>query len=97
MENNLRFFEVVWAALRSGLYITTINRYLTTEEAGYILDNCEAQVFVASNYLGEIAKDLPTFAPNCHTWLMTDGVVEGYQAYEETIANYGATPLPDQP
>ena len=42
MENNLRYFEVMWAALRSGLYITTVNRYLTDEEAGYIVDNCEA-------------------------------------------------------
>ena len=49
MENNLRFFEVVWAAFRSGLYLTTINRYLTTEEAGFILDNCEAKAFVASS------------------------------------------------
>ena len=27
MENNLRYYEVVWAALRSGLYITTVNRF----------------------------------------------------------------------
>ncbi len=26
MENNLRFFEVVWGAFRSGLYLTTVNR-----------------------------------------------------------------------
>ena len=97
MENNLRFFEVVWAAFRSGLYLTTINRYLTSEEAGYILDNCEAQVLVASKYLGEVAETLCEFAPNCHIWLMTDGTVDDYQAYEETIANYAAVPLPDQP
>ena len=28
MENNLRYPEVVWAAFRSGLYITAVNRYL---------------------------------------------------------------------
>ena len=42
MENNLRYFEVVWAALRSGLYLTTVNRYLTAEEAAYIIDNSES-------------------------------------------------------
>jgi len=36
MENNPRYFDAVWAALRSGLYITPINRYLTGEEAAYI-------------------------------------------------------------
>ena len=43
MENHLAYFEVMWGALRSGLYLTTINRYLTTEETGYILDDCGAQ------------------------------------------------------
>ncbi|MDP3592672.1 AMP-binding protein, partial [Phenylobacterium sp.] len=28
MENNLSFMEPIWAAFRSGLYVTTINRYL---------------------------------------------------------------------
>ena len=60
MENHLSYFEVVWAALRSGLYLTTINRYLTDEEAGYILDNCEARVLVTSSYLADVAAQLPT-------------------------------------
>jgi len=97
MENNVRFFEVVWAALRSGLYLTTINRYLTAEEAGYILDDCEAQVVVASSYLAEVAGELPGAAPACHTWLMIDGASDGYSAYEEAIAAYPAVPLADQP
>ena len=33
MENNLRFYEPVWAAMRSGLYLTTVNRYLPPDEA----------------------------------------------------------------
>ncbi len=79
MENNLRFFEVVWGAFRSGLYLTTVNRYLTDEEAGYIVDNSESQVTVASKYLGEVARNIPGFAPNCDTWLMVDGVEDGYR------------------
>ena len=97
MENNLRYFEVIWAALRSGLYLTTINRYLTGEEAGYILDNCDAQAVVASHYLAEPAAELPGLAPRCHTWLMTDGVSAGYQAYEDAIAGYPAQRLAQEP
>lgn len=97
MENNLRYFEIVWAALRSGLYITTVNRYLTDEEAGYIIDDCEAQAVVASKYLGEIAATLPSFAPNCHTWLMADGTIDGYSSYEESIASYPTENLADEP
>ena len=59
MENHPRYFEVVWAALRSGLYLTTINRYLTTEEAAYILDNCEAKVLVASHTRRRRRADCP--------------------------------------
>ena len=97
MENNLRYFEVVWAALRSGLYLTTVNRYLTDEEAGYIVDNSESKVTIASKYLAEVARELPRFAPDCHTWLMADGVEEGYQAYEDAIAKYPAEELAEQP
>ena len=71
MENDIRYFEVVWAALRSGLYITTINRYLTCEEAGYIVDDCEAQALITSAVMHE-AEGLQAHAPNCHTWLSMD-------------------------
>ena len=97
MDNNLRYFEIMWAALRSGLYITTVNRYLTAEEAGYIIDNCEAQVLITCNTLADIAISLPTYAPECHTWLMVDGVVDGYGAYEDAIAAYPAEKLAIEP
>src|SRR3712207_1510518 len=34
-ENHPHYFEVYWAAIRSGLYITAINRYLSPDEAAY--------------------------------------------------------------
>jgi len=97
MENNVRYFEVIWAALRSGLYVTTINRYLTDEEAGFILDDCEAQVLVTSKRLADVAVELPRFAPGCQTWLMVDGIVEGYDPYEDAIASWPARPLEAEP
>ena len=48
MENHPRYFEVVWAALRSGLYLTTINSYLTAEEVAYILEDAGARSVVVS-------------------------------------------------
>ncbi|MEQ8485747.1 MAG: acyl-CoA synthetase [Pseudomonadales bacterium] len=97
MENHLRYFEVVWAALRSGLYLTTINRYLTADEAGYILDDCGARVLVASKHLASIARDLPPLAPGCMRRLMVDGTEPGFEAYESAIAAHPATPLADEP
>ena len=59
LENHLRYFEVAWAALRSGLYLTTVNRYLTAPEAGYIVDDCGAQVLVSSRAVHEAASGIP--------------------------------------
>ena len=97
MENNLRYFEVVWAALRSGLYLTTINRYLTDEEAGYILNNCEARVLVTSSKLADVAARLPDFARNCSRWLMVDDPIDGFEAYEAAIAAHPTEPLAEEP
>ena len=97
MENNLRYFEVAWAALRSGLYLTTINRYLTAEEGGYILDNCEARVLIASHALADVATRLPEYAKSCHTRLMSGGTEEGYQSYEDALDAFPARALKDEP
>lgn len=97
MENDLRYFEVCWAALRSGLYITTVNRYLTDEEAGYVIDNCEARALVTSKRLAEVAVNLPTFAPRCQRWLMINGVAEGFEAYEDAIENMPEHNLEHEP
>ncbi len=97
MENNLRYFEVMWAAFRSGLYITTVNRYLTDEEAGYIVDNCEAKVLITSKKMADVAVGLPPHAPNCDTWLMVDGEAPGYTSYEDAIAQFPAEKLAEEP
>ena len=97
IENHLGFFEVAWAALRAGLYLTTINRYLTTEEAGYILDDCEARVLVASNAMRDVAAGLREHAPRCTKWLMLDGAIPGYEGYEDAIAAQPTEPLAEEP
>ena len=51
MENRRELLEVAWAAMRSGLYITAVNRYLTADEAGYIVDDCDAVVTICSSTL----------------------------------------------
>ena len=97
MENHARYFDVVWAAMRSGLYLTTVNRYLTTDEATYIIDNCEAKVLVASNHLADIAAGLPSTQTRCKNWLMVDGAIKGYEDYEAATGKYPARPLADEP
>jgi fatty-acyl-CoA synthase len=47
-ENSLRAFEVIWAALRSGLYITAVNYHLKPDEVAYIVNDSAAAALIVS-------------------------------------------------
>lgn len=57
MENHPRYLEIAWAALRSGLYFTTVNSYLTAPEVAYIVEDCEAQALITSSKLAGVASE----------------------------------------
>lgn len=97
MENNIRYIEVFWAAFRSGLYLTAVNRYLTASEAGYIIDDCDARVLVMSTYKSELATEIAPLTPKVRRRLMVDGTVPGYDAYEDAIAAHPAEALAEEP
>ena len=48
LENRWEFLAIAWAAQRSGLYYTPVSSRLQADELGYIVDDCGAQVFIAS-------------------------------------------------
>ena len=56
MENHLQYFEIAWAAFRSGIYITCINRYLTADEAAYIVNDSGAKAVVSSTEIAASAE-----------------------------------------
>ena len=87
MENDLRFFEIAWAAFRSGLYITCINRYLTAEETAYIIDDCGARAVFSSSARAEVAADLPGLCPLVEHWLVAGGDLEGWLPLAATVAD----------
>ncbi len=96
MENQPRFLEVVWAALRSGLYVTTVNRFLTADEAAYVVNDCGARALVTSFALRDVAIPLAGKIPRCRTRLMTDGVVPGWCGYEDAVAGFPAARLAEE-
>ena len=58
LENHPRYFELLWAAHRIGLYYTTISRHLKREEAQYIIADCDARVlFYSAHTHGEVDAD----------------------------------------
>ena len=71
------------------------------KKAGYIVDNCEAQVLITSTYMADTAKEVVPYAPNCHSHLIirSDGEpeVEGFDDYYTALATQPAEPLAEQP
>jgi fatty-acyl-CoA synthase len=95
LENRLAFFEVLWACLRSGLYITPINHHLSASEAAYIVDNCDAKALVASAAL-EQAPELGRLTPRAGLKLSVGGTAEGFVDYDAAIAGQPAEKLANE-
>ncbi len=96
MENHLRYWDVYWAVIRSGLYLTTVNKYLTTDEAAYIIHDSESKALVTSFALRDQAAGLIGNIPNCTVLLMMDGITKGFENYEEATGQYSAAPLAEE-
>ncbi|MFO7964441.1 MAG: AMP-binding protein [Desulfobacterales bacterium] len=94
MENNARFFEVTGAAGDAGLIFTCISTHLKVSETEYIINNCEAVVFITSYSQKELAEALRGRTPNVRHRLMTGGTIEGYESYEDVTGRYPTDPLP---
>jgi acyl-CoA synthetase (AMP-forming)/AMP-acid ligase II len=96
LENRWEFLAIAWAAQRSGLYYTPVSSRLRADEVAYIVDDCGAQVFIASPPVADIAVNLSADTPHVRLRLMFDVVAEGFTSYEEVTAAARATPLPDE-
>jgi fatty-acyl-CoA synthase len=97
MENVPRYFEAVWAGFRSGMYVTPINRYLTVDEAGYILEDSNSKALIISDAMATALPGLRERAPVCQTRLVIGADHDGYERYEDAIARYRAEPLGPEP
>jgi fatty-acyl-CoA synthase len=96
-ENTPRVFEAYWAALRSGLYVTPVNRHLSASEVAYIVNDCEARSLVVSAALAPVAIAVAGETPAVGLRLAFGGEVPGHDDYEATLAGASGEPLPSQP
>lgn len=96
-ENNLRAFEVYWAALRSGLYITAVNHNLAAEEIAYIVEDSGAAALIVSAGKQERASAVLEQTGPPRVALAYGGPVAGYASYEDALAAASAEPFADQP
>jgi fatty-acyl-CoA synthase len=96
-ENNLRAFEVYWAAMRSGLFITAVNNRLKPDEVAYIVSDSGATALIVSAELAATAEAIAAQTTGVKLRLAYGGPVKGHDHYEETIAAASDVPFADQP
>jgi len=97
VDNEPAFFDVVWAAMRAGLYVTPINWHLNPDEAGYIVRDCDAAALVASAHLAPViggmgANDLAAVT----TRLSVGGNLVGFESLEDVLASESMGEVPDE-
>ncbi len=96
MENNIRFFEVYWAAMSAGLYFTPVSTHLSAAEAAYIVNDCGARMLVSSAAMRELASQLPALCPNVEQFLAVDTAFGLFEGWEEAIGPKPIMPIADE-
>ena len=95
LENHPRYFEILWAAQRSGLYYTPISRHLRTEEVSHIVRDCGARMLLCSaQTLAELDAEALRRLPA--QGVVLDGPHDGFAEYESLIGAQGDDVAIDQ-
>lgn len=95
IDNHPRYYELIWAAQRSGLRYTCLSSKLTTGEVEYILGDCEAKVFVASIGTAETALAVAPLIPGVALY-MVGGTAGPFKSFEDARASMPTTPIADE-
>ena len=95
MDNSPRFFEIAWAAQRSGLYYACISSKLTSGEIDYIMKDCAAKLLVTSAGIGPVIDELPALLSGVKLYMVGDARAP-YQSFEAARDKMPATPVADE-
>ena len=96
LENHPLFLQICVAAQRSGLYYTAISYRLQEEEVEYIVNDCAARVFITSKDRQLVVEKLTGKITGIETTYMLDGVIAGFESWEEAIAEMPTTTIADE-
>jgi acyl-CoA synthetase (AMP-forming)/AMP-acid ligase II len=92
LPNDAPYFEVTWAGLRAGLYVTPINWHLGPEEAGYIIEDCDAEALVTSARFAEVIPQLEPHLRGVRIRLTVDEPLDGFVSLADATADQPVTP-----
>ncbi len=94
LENHPAMIPLCLAAMRSGLYFTAISYRLQEEEVEYIVNDCQARVFITSKGRASVVEKLDL--THCDKSFMVDGVIAGFDAWEDALATMPETQIADE-
>jgi long-chain acyl-CoA synthetase len=95
-DNAPEAFEIYWAAIRSGLYVTFVNWHLSGDEAAYIVRDSGAQVLIASGGVPGLGSEVARLVPEVDHRYAFGSSIDGHGSYSELLKHAGPR-LTDQP
>lgn len=96
-DNSAEVFEIYWAALRSGLYVTGLNHHLAPPEVAHIVNDCGAEVLIVSAAKADLATAVLDATSGVRVRLAFGGSVPGHDSYEDALEQSSDHPLDRQP
>jgi len=84
-SNRAEFVEVLCACLRAGLRVTPVNWHLNTDEAEYVINDCDAKALIAET---RYPSALESKTPSVRLKVSIGEDAEGFLPYAEAIARY---------
>ncbi len=97
-DNRLEFFDIYWAAQRSGVILVLLSARLKTDEIAYIVNDSGAKVVLISDAMAGTARDAAANrqAMPGVTDIVTIGTVDALPDWHELCAGQPATPIADE-
>ncbi len=95
LENHPCFFQICWAAQRAGLYYTAISWRLQQAEVEYIVNNCEARVFISSGSRAATVEPLLDKLTTVEARYVVDGEIAGFESWLDACDNMPGEPIAD--
>ncbi len=92
MDNSPRYYEVLWAAQRSGIRFTCVSSKLTVGEVDYIVKDSGSKALIASASVADVALELAPLIPGVKLY-MVEGAVAPYESFEAARAAMPTTPI----
>ena len=96
LKNCREFIEVVFGCSRAGVVFTPISTHLKKEETAYIINNCNARLFIASASLADVATEAAEHAPELLRKFIVGGETAGFEDWQSAVASQPSDEISDQ-